>query len=827
MKIFLVKMFSFVRDRYTIKKSFKNKIPDMLLSKQKIFAAFPVALLFVQFSFAQTFQPKMKSIYHKGWIDLNKNGKKDVYEDPEQPVDDRIQDLLSQMTTEEKTCQLATLYGYHRVLKDSLPTPEWKNEIWKDGIANIDEHLNGFPVTNLDIITDIKKHVWAMNTTQAFFIEDTRLGIPVDFTDEGIRGVEAYGTTGFPTELALGNTWDKDLVHQVGRITGLEARAMGYTNVYAPILDVARDQRWGRLEESYGESPYLAARLGVEMAQGMQQDHTIVSTAKHFAIYSANFGAREGLARTDPQMPLREVKTLLLPSFEHVIKEAGILGVMASYNDYDGIPIIGSYYWLTKILRQEFGFHGYVVSDSDALEYLFSKHHVAADREDAVAQAVNAGMNVRTNFSPPSTMILPLRKDIEDGKISMATLNKRVKEVLYVKFWLGLFDHPYIENAQKSVETVNDPEHKKVSLQASRECIVLLKNDNNILPLSKNIHSIAVIGPNADNADYADTHYGPHGTKGITALEGIREKLGKNVSVNYAKGCELVDKTWPESEVLPQPPTKEEQAQMDSAVTVAKNSDAVIMVMGGNTKTAGESKSRTTLDLPGFQLDLIKAIKATGKPVVVVFINSQPISFNWTKENIDGIVEAWYPGTYGGTAIADVLFGDYNPGGKLTLTFPRSVGQLPMNFPSKPSAQTDAGETARLKGKLYPFGYGLSYTTFAYSNLKVSPEKENSQGTIHVSFDVKNTGQKEGDEVAQMYIHEKVTTVTTYEKQLRGFERVHLNPGETKTVNFTLTPDDLSIWNRDMHFVVEPGTFKIMIGASSEDIKLNGEFQIL
>jgi len=769
----------------------------------------------------------MKSIYHKGWIDLNKNGKKDIYEDPAREVDKRVEDLLSQMTVEEKTCQLATLYGYGRVLKDSLPTPEWKNEIWKDGIANIDEHLNGFPSAHLDIITDIKKHVWAMNTTQAFFIEDTRLGIPVDFTDEGIRGVEAYGTTGFPTELALGNTWDKNLVHEVGRITGLEARAMGYTNVYAPILDVARDQRWGRLEESYGESPYLAARLGVEMAKGMQQDHTIVSTAKHFAVYSDNFGAREGLARTDPQMPLREVRTLLLPSFEHVIKEAGILGVMASYNDYDGIPIIGSYHWLTEILRQEFGFKGYVVSDSEALEYLFSKHGVAAGREDAVAQAVNAGMNVRTNFSPPSTMILPLRKDIGNGKVSMKTLNERVEDVLRVKFWLGLFDHPYIEDAQKSVETVNDPEHKKVSLLASRESIVLLKNRNNILPLSKNIHSVAVIGPNADNADYAETHYGPHGTKGITALEGIKEKLGKNVRVNYAKGCEIVDDTWPESEVLPQPPTNEEQSQMDSAVAVAKNSDVVIMVMGGNTKTAGESKSRTTLSLPGFQLDLIKAIKATGKPVVVVFINSQPISFNWVKENIDGIVEAWYPGTYGGTAIADVLFGDYNPGGKLTLTFPRSVGQLPMNFPSKPSAQTDAGETARLKGKLYPFGYGLSYTTFDYSNLKITPQKENSQGTIHVSFDVKNTGQREGDEVVQMYIHEKVTSVTTYEKQLRGFDRVRLNPGETKTVNFTLMPDDLSIWNRDMHFVVEPGTFKVMIGASSEDIKLKGEFEIL
>jgi beta-glucosidase len=797
-----------------------------------------IAVLGSQNLFAQSFQPKMKSIYHNDWIDLNKNGKKDIYEDPTQEVDKRIDDLLSQMTLEEKTCQMATLYGYHRVLKDSLPTPAWKNAIWKDGIANIDEHLNGFigwdlRSPDLAIIKDVKKHVWAMNTTQAFFIEDTRLGIPVDFTDEGIRGVEAYGTTDFPTQLALGNTWNKNLVYKIGEITGQEARAMGYTNVYAPILDVARDQRWGRLEESYGEAPYLVERLGVAMAKGMQKDYTIVSTAKHYALYSANFGAREGLARTDPQIPLREAYTLLLPPFEKVIKEAGIMGVMASYNDYDGIPIIGSHFWLTEKLRQEFGFNGYIVSDSDALEYLFDKHHVAEDPEDAVVQAVNAGMNVRTNFTKPESMILPLRKAVREGKISEQTLNDRVRAVLRVKFWVGLFDHPYIQDAEKSFKTVNDPAHKEIALQASHECIVLLKNDrvsrqaNNILPLNKSIKSIAVIGPNANDASYSGTHYGPQGVKGITVLQGIKEKTGKNVNVLYAKGCELVDETWPESEVLPQSPSAKEQAQIDSAVAIAVKSDVSILVMGGNVKTAGENKSRTTLDLPGHQLELIKAVQATGKPVIVVFINSQPISFNWVKQNIPGIVEAWYPGEYGGTAIADVLFGDYNPGGKLTLTFPRSVGQLPMNFPSKPGAQSDEGEHARLKGKLYPFGFGLSYTTFGYSNLKITPQKQNTQGNIEVSFDVKNTGQRAGDEVVQLYTHEKVATVTTYEKNLRGFDRVQLQPGETKTVNFTITPDELSIWNRDMHFVVEPGTFEVMIGASSEDIKLNGTFELL
>lgn len=810
--------------------------------KNKFYILFFLIVFVVSMSnenlFAQDYQPVMKSIYHKGWIDLNKNGIMDIYEDSSQPVDKRVEDLLSKMNMEEKTCQLATLYGYHRVLKDSLPTPDWKNQIWKDGIANIDEHLNGFigwdkPTPDLAIIKDIKKHVWAMNTTQAFFIENTRLGIPVDFTNEGIRGVEAYGTTDFPTQLSLGNTWNKDLIFKIGDITAKEARAMGYTNVYAPILDVARDQRWGRLEESYGEDPYLIGSLGVEMVKGMQQDNTVISTAKHYALYSNNYGAREGLARTDPQIPLREAYTLLLSPFEKVIKEAGIMGIMASYNDYDGIPIIGSHFWLTQKLRQDFGFKGYVVSDSDAMEYLLTKHHVAADMEDAVTLAVNAGMDVRCTFTRPETMILPLRSALLSGKISEETLNQRVRNVLRAKFWVGLFDHPYIDDATKSEKTVNNPEHKAVSLQASQESIVLLKNtappnsNQNILPLSKRIQSVAVIGPNANDASYSGTHYGPQGIKAITVLEGIQNKLGKQVKVNYAKGCEIVDTHWPESEVLPYPPSLGEQAQIDEAVNMASISDVVIMVMGGSIKTAGENKSRTTLDLPGHQLDLIKKVQATGKPIVVVFINAQPISFNWVKENIPGILEAWYPGQFGGTAIADVLFGDYNPGGKLTLTFPRSVGQLPLNFPSKPSAQTDEGETARLKGKLYPFGFGLSYTTFQYSNLIITPEKQNSQGRIKVSFELKNTGSREGDEVVQLYTHEEVTSITTYEKNLRGFERVHLKANETKIITFTLTPDDLAFWNSDMHFVVEPGKFKVMIGASSEDIKLNGSFEIL
>jgi beta-glucosidase len=767
-------------------------------------------------------------IYKKGWIDLNKNGKKDIYEDSTQPIDARINDLLSQMTLEEKTCQMATLYGYKRILKDSVPTPDWKNQIWKDGIANIDEHLNGFVnwdvISNSPLVTDTRKHIWAMNQTQRFFIEQTRLGIPADFTNEGIRGVEAYEATGFPTQLNMGMTWNKALVHQMGFITGQEGRALGYTNVYAPILDVARDQRWGRLEEVYGEDPYLVARLGVEMTKGMQQNNQIAATAKHFAVYSANKGAREGLARTDPQVAPREVENILLYPFKKVIKEAGIMGVMSSYNDYDGIPISGSSYWLIQRLRTEFGFKGYVVSDSDALEYLYNKHHVAADLKDAVLQAFMAGMNVRTTFRTPDSIIIYARELVKEGKLPIDTVNNRVKDVLRVKFKIGLFDHPYVDDVENSVKVVNSAANRSVAYQASKESIVLLKNKGNLLPLSK-IQKVAVIGPNAANDKYAHAHYGPLGSKSVNVLQGIQTKIGAS-NVLYALGCTLVDKHWPESEILPQEPDQAEQAMIDSAAATAKLADVAVVVLGGNTQTAGENKSRTSLDLPGYQLRLVKAVKATGKPVVVVLIGSQPMTINWIDQNVDGVIYGGYPGVQGGTAVADVLFGDYNPGGKLTLTFPKSVGQLPFNFPAKPNSQTDEGELAKIKGLLYPFGFGLSYTTFAYSDLKITPAIQSAEQNITVSFKITNTGKVAGDEIPQLYIRDVLSTVTTYEKVLRGFDRVNLNPGETKEVLFTIVPDDLKLYNRQMKYVLEPGDFKVMIGTSSNDIKLNGKFEI-
>lgn len=791
-------------------------------------------LLLIAFIGLVSFTPKPSftpnpSIYKKGWIDLNKNGKKDIYEDSTQPIDARIKNLLSQMTLEEKTCQMATLYGWKRVLKDSLPTEAWKSAIWKDGIANIDEHLNGFlgwgSTSNSELATNMEKHVWAMNETQRFFIEETRLGIPADFTNEGIRGIEAYEATGFPTQMNMGMTWNKALVRREGQITGKETRALGYTNVYAPILDVARDQRWGRLEESYGEDPYLVGTLGVEMTKGIQENNQAASTAKHFAVYSANKGAREGLARTDPQVSPREVENIMLYPFKKVIKEAHIMGVMSSYNDYDGIPITGSDYWLIKRLRGDFGFRGYVVSDSDALEYLFNKHHVAANLKEAVYQAFMAGLNVRTTFRRPDDIIIYLRELVKEGRIPMDAIDSRVGDVLRVKFQFGMFDHPYVESAAETRKIVNCEAHQAVALQASKESIVLLKNQHELLPISKSVKTIAVIGPNAINADYAHTHYGPLMSQSVNVLQGLQQKLGAD-NVRYAKGADLVDKHWPESEILPEPMDNREIVMIDSAVQITNQSDMAIVVLGGNTKTAGENKSRTSLDLPGHQLDLIKAIKATGKPVVVVLIGAQPMTINWIDKYIDGIIYAGYPGVKGGIAIADVLFGDYNPGGKLTLTFPKSVGQLPFNFPTKPSAQTDNGEEAKIKGLLYPFGFGLSYTTFGYSNLKVDATPNTPNGDIQVTVDVANTGKVAGDEVVQLYIRDVVSSVTTYEKLLKGFDRIHLEVGEKKTVHFSIPREELKLYNRQMQFVLEPGEFKVMLGSSSVDIKQQASFFI-
>jgi beta-glucosidase len=779
---------------------------------------------------------QQKNIYHKGWIDFNKNGKMDVFEDPSQTIDARINDLLSQMTVEEKTAQLATLYGYKRVLKEEMPAPSWKHEVWKDGIANVDEELN-----NLASRTDAartqysypySKHAGAINTIQKWFIEETRMGIPVDFTNEGIHGLNHDRATSLPAPIGIGSTWDKELVRKAGETVGREAKALGYTNVYAPILDPARDQRWGRVVECYGEDPFLIAELGKQMTLGIQEEG-VASTLKHFAVYSVPKGGRDGNARTDPHVAPREMYQLYLYPFRRVIQEAHPLGVMSSYNDWDGVPITGSYFFLTELLRQKFGFNGYVVSDSEAVEYLYSKHHVATDIKDAVRQAIEAGLNVRTNFTMPQTYIFPLRELVKEGKVSMKTLDSRVADVLRVKFKLGLFDHPYVDaaSADKQVHTAKDLE---MGLKMNRESMVLLKNENNLLPLTKGAYkNILVTGPLAAETNYAISRYGPSHNPVTSVLEGIKNYVGNTSNVTYAKGCDVTDPTWPESEIIETPLSEKEQADIDEAVAQAKKSDLIIAAVGESVDQVGESLSRTGLNLPGRQLKLIQALYATGKPVVMVMINGQPLTINWENKYLPAILEAWFPGPESGRVVAETLFGDNNPGGKLSITFPKTIGQIEFNFPFKPASQANQpthgpngyGKTS-VNGALYPFGYGLSYTTFGYDNLQVSPEKENSQGEVQVSVDVTNTGKRTGDEVVQLYIKDKVSSVTTYDYDLRGFERITLKPGEKRTVHFTIHPDDLALLDKNMNWAVEPGAFEVMVGSSSTDLRLKKEFVV-
>ena len=766
-----------------------------------------------------------KGIYHKGWIDFNKNGKMDVFENPSAPLEARVKDLLSQMNLEEKTCQMATLYGSGRVLKDAWPTEQWKTELWKDGIANIDEQANGLGTFGSQISYPYSVSVHNRQTIQRWFVEKTRLGIPVDFTNEGIRGLNHDRATMFPAQCAQGASWDKQLVSDIALAEAREAVALGYTNIYSPILDLAQDPRWGRVVESYGEDPYLVGEMGKRMVLGLQSQG-LVSTPKHFAVYSVPVGGRDGGTRTDPHVAPREMRTLYMEPFRKVFTEAKPLGVMSSYNDYDGEPITGSHRFLTSILRHEFGFRGYVVSDSEAVEFLLTKHHVAKDEVDAVAKAVNAGLNVRTNFTMPDKFILPLREAIKQGLVTIQTIDDRVADVLRVKFQMGLFDNPYKGDKKLAESVVHSKEHQDLALRAALEGVVLLKNDHQALPLSKSLQHIAVIGPNANEVKKLESRYGPANAPIKTVLQGIKDLLPQ-ADVEYAKGCDIIDKYFPESELYNVPLDSGEQKMIDEAVALARRSDVAIMVLGGNELTVREEYSRTSLNLCGRQEQLLEAVKATGKPVVLVLLDGRAATINWAQKYIDGIVHGWFPGECTGTAIAKVLFGDYNPGGRLAVTFPKSVGQIPFAFPMKPGS--DSNGRVRVAHALYPFGYGLSYTSFKYSDLRISKPIISPTDSVMVSCVVTNIGGMDGDEVAQLYIHDEVCSVTRYVKELRGFERVHLKKGESKTVQFMLSPHDLGFWaNRDgkENFEVEPGDFTIMVGASSEDIRLRGKLEV-
>ena len=776
---------------------------------------------------------KTRSIYHEGWIDFNKNGVKDVFEDPSRSIDERVEDLLGQMNVEEKTCQLTTLYGYCRVLADSLPTERWKSCIWKDGIANIDEQLNGVGKGYFqapELIYPFSNHVKALNTIQRWFIEETRLGSPVEFTNEGIHGLNHTKATQLPAPIGIGSTWDRAIVHRAGEIAGEEALLLGYQSVYAPILDLARDPRWGRTVESYGEDPYLVSELGIQMVNGIQR-HGVTSCLKHYAAYSVPEGGRDAKCRTAPHIGPRELHEVYMYPFAKVIGATHPMEIMSSYNDWDGLPVSGSHYFLTELLRDTYGFDGYVVSDSQAVEFVFSKHEVAADRVEGAKEVIEAGLNVRTNFEQPETFIEPLREAIARGIVSMEAVDQRVREVLSVKFRLGLFDNPFPGDAARVDAVAGMDKHQDFAHDICARSMVLLKNEGGLLPLDKNkIKKILVTGPLADGQRYMTSRYGPNGLEPISVLRGLREYLDGEVELVYRKGCDIVDPKWPESEIIPYPMSEAEKASQQAAVDAASDVDVIIAVMGEDEKRVGESLSRTSLDLPGRQRDLLMALHATGKPVVLVLVNGQPLTINWENAFLPAILETWFPNVTGGRVVAETLFGDNNPGGHLSITFPKTMGQIPYNFPFKKGAHgvqnssgPDGHGTTRVLGALYPFGYGLSYTTFSYDGLKVDSD---GRGNVTVSCSVTNTGSRRGDEVVQLYLRDRQSSVVTFDSILRGFERITLEPGETQTVSFRVEPKDLQILDRDMKWAVEPGEFEVRVGSNSEDIRLRGSFKV-
>lgn len=752
-------------------------------------------------------------LVHSDWIDLNKNGHKDVYEDSKADIDARIDDLLSQMTMEEKTGQMVTLYGWGRALKDEYPTEAWKESSWKHGVANIDEQAN-FPHGGKH--TEPADHVEFIRTHQRWFVEETRLGIPVDFSNEGIRGLCHDYCTSFPNQTGRGATFNRQLEYEIGKVAALEAKALGYSNVYSPILDVIQDQRWGRCRESYGESPYLVGELGLQHVKGLQ-DQRIVSTPKHYAVYSAPYGGKDSV-RGDCQIPFRTMHEVHMEPFRKAFMEGNALGVMSTYAIYDGDAVTGSKYFLTDLLRDTYGFKGYVVSDSGAIWFQHVRHAQTETAKESIVRAVKAGTNVRTNFQQPERYLDPLREAIEEGLISEETINGMVRDVLYVKFWMGLFDNPYIglEDAPRHVHT---EESQSLALRAARESIVLLRNKESILPLEpKEYERILVCGPSADDASLMLFHYGPHKADIVTPLQGIQEAFGGTCQVEYSRGCDFIGEQFPESDILRSyQPSAKELAEMDEAVAKAKKNDLIIACLGDSKQTCKENRSRSALTLPRLQEVFLQKLVETGKPVILVLLNGRPVVLNDAQDGVPGILCAFFGGEAAGTAIADCLTGKYNPGGRLPYTTPRAVGQLPLAIPYRQSSWLSGGN-AYNDGPLFHFGYGLSYTTFEYDNLEIFIKGQGDAAKIAVSFDVKNSGDRAGDVVPQLYVRDVIASVSPFKKQLRGFERVHLKAGEKKRVILRLDAGrDLKMMNLENEWVVEPGLFEFIIADSYSD----------
>jgi len=765
------------------------------------------------------------SVFYLPVAHMNSQENRPDYKNPNLPVDRRVADLLSRMTVEEKVAQLTCLWGGRPQVGPQTDFSTDRGEFSPAKAAEVMKYGIGQIARQRERKGPREGAIFA-NAVQKWLVENTRLGIPAILHDEILHGNMAQGSTSFPQPIALATTWDPDFVAKVFTAGALETRARGSEQVLGPNLDLAHDPRWGRTEETYGEDPYLTSRMAVAIVRALQgagpgvDGNHVIATAKHFAAH----GQPESGTNIGPvNFSERALREYFLPSFKAAVTEAGIMSVMPSYNEIDGVPSHANRWLLQKILREEWGFDGLVVSDYYAIPQMVDLHHVAAEKQAAAKMAIEAGVDTEL---PDPDAFPSLVQLVKEGQVSEALLDRAVARNLRAKFLLGLFENPYVD-VERAVRVTNSSEHQALAAEAARRSLTLLKNENNLLPLNMNaLKSIAVIGPNAARVHLGG--YSDNPGRGVSVLQGIKDKVGSRINVAYSEGCKITREggDWfADTAHLSDP--AEDRKLIAEAVQVAKTSDVALLVLGGNEDTNKEGWAdthlgdRDSLDLVGRQNDLVKAILETGKPTIVLLINSGPLSINYIAENVPAILEGFYLGQETGVGVADVLFGDYNPSAKLTISFPRSVGQLPLYYNRKPTARR--GYLFANKEPLFPFGFGLSYTTFGYSNLKVNPARIGVAGETKVSVTVTNTGKRAGDEVVQLYIRDLVSSVTRPIMELKDFKRVSLAPGESKTVEFVIPPDKLSFLDLNMKSIVEPGWFDIMVGTSSvkyETVKL-------
>ena len=733
------------------------------------------------------------------------------YKNPTLPVGLRVRDLLIRMTIEEKVAQLISLVGKNQLLIDENGALSEQNarSLLAKGIGGIYSPSQNRTPHQAAAFT---------NTVQQFLIEKTRLGVPALFSEEGLHGLMAPGSAHYPQAIALASTWDPELVEETFSAVAVEMRARGVTHALAPVLDLARDPRLGKTEETYGEDPFLVARMGIACIKGLQgngpeiDESHVIATARYLGASGQPEGGTNGAPTSYSERELREQ---FLRPFEAAVREAHVLSIMPSYNEIDGIPSHTNSWLLQDILREEMGFDGLVISGLNGISELRTVHRVVADFEQAARLALKASVDMEhADVSCYTTLV----NQVQHGLILESLLDRAVGRILTAKFLLGLFDNPYVDPDAADL-VANCEAHRKLAHITAQRSIVLLKNEGAVLPLDKKrLKSIAVIGPNA-----ADIHLGGYSDNPgytVSILEGIKNKAGPGIKVIYSEGCKITKghTDWRKEEVE-KANSNENARSIADAIIKSLDSNLIIMVLGENEEICRESSSSThlgdrdSLDLLGEQENLARAIFELGKPTIVVLINGRPLSINYINEHVQAIIECWYLGQETGNAVADVIFGAINPGGKLPITFPRSVGQIPAFYNHKPSAKR--GYLFSSKEPLFPFGHGLSYTTFKYENLQVTPGCIGPEEQATVSVSVTNTGKLAGDEVVQLYIRDIISSVTRPVKELKGFLRITLEPGESRRVQFTITPEMLSFYDRRMHRTVEPGHFEIMVGTSS------------